>query len=137
MNSFSLSFRHSELQDFRQAGYGLLTALCLAVLTLPMASFAGAGGSLGLASSLQGVLDYLQSDVAELVMFIALIGVLGGIIVRSQRSESIGGLASVAAAFVVLLNIDGITSILGTSTTTAMASETTASAQAVLFSLPL
>lgn len=132
MSQSMLFSRHLQTKDFRRAGFALITAVFSLAVLVPVTALAGPGGKLGLKSSLQNVVAYLQSDVAKFAMFIALMGVLAGIIFRSQRSESIGGLAAIAGAFVVLLNVQGIFSILGVTTASPMASESALSTHEAL-----
>jgi type IV secretory pathway VirB2 component (pilin) len=124
--SFSDRFsRFTQKEDIRDAALsfllGLVTLMLGAVFLSPEIVLAGSGGpALGIDSALQNIIDYLTGPVAISVGTIAMIGILVGVLVRSQRGESIGGLAAAAASLLVILNIDSMIKLISASASAGM-----------------
>lgn len=125
MRSYLPSTRFSHARDFLNAAFALaVVALAIGILA-PEVALAGTGGGggvdLGIEAALTTIRDYLQGPIVTIAGTISMIGILGMVIFRSQRGESITGLAAVAAALVVILNITSVFDLLGITAGASMA----------------
>lgn len=111
----------------------LVRALAAVALTLVVATFflvpevalaggQGTGVNLGLRNALRRVRNFMTGEVVQIGATIAMVAVLGGIIVRSQRGESISSLIGVGVALVLITNIDSVIDLLGIESSASMAS---------------
>ena len=93
-----------------------LFALVLGALC-PDLLFAGASEGyqpgIGIQTALITIQKTLQGPIARITAAISMIAVLGGIIFRSQRGESVNGLAAVGVAIILIMNIQTVLSVLG------------------------
>lgn len=113
---------HVRSQDIKRAGMALVGLAALALLTIPHFALAGgAGVDLGLKAGIKGVRKFLTGPIATITATVAMIGVLAGIIMRSQRGESIGGLAAIGAALLLVLNVETILDLIGATAGSSMA----------------
>lgn len=95
-----------------------LLALLVLLLSLlvPHPTFAtGTGPDLGLQSALIQVRKFLTGPVVTAAATVAMVGVLYGIIIRSQRGESISSLAAIACALILITNIQELMDLIGAS----------------------
>lgn len=128
----SFDLQDVRTKDLRRASFTLLALLAVAIL--PEAAYASlsggsaSGANLGIQDALTTITDYITGPVATAAATVAMVAILGGIIVRSQRGESITSLASVGVALVVIVNIEEVMTLLGLSQGATMASPEKATA---------
>lgn len=67
----------------------------------------------GVKSWLEFLINTLTGTPAKLVASVGMMAVLYGIVVRAQRGEPIQGLATIAAAFILLVNVKDILQFAG------------------------
>ena len=120
------SRRFLHWKDLARAAAAIALSVVFASLFL-VPEFALAGGpgtsaDLGLRKALSRVRNFITGDVVQIGATIAMVAVLGGIIVRSQRGESISSLIGVGVALVLISNIENVIDLLGISSSASMAS---------------
>ena len=121
------SRRFFHLKDLVRATAALaLTLVVASLFFMPEVALAGTSVGnevdLGLKEALGRVRDFITGDVVQIGATIAMVAVLGGIIVRSQRGESISSLIGVGVALVLISNIENVLVLLGIEQGAAMAS---------------
>ena len=68
------------------------------------------GGSLEL--TLMHAVDYLTGPTAQILGSLAMVGVLYGVIMRSQRGESVASLTTIGIALILIMNLGELISYL-------------------------
>lgn len=114
-----------SLSNRLPSSLALLTLLVLSIFPLIFPHFAFAGGSgpdLGLQSALIQVRKFLTGPVVTAAATVAMVGVLYGIIIRSQRGESISSLAAIACSLILITNIQELMALIGASAGSSMMS---------------
>jgi uncharacterized membrane protein len=115
-------FDRIRSQDITRAGLALVGLAALSLVAIPQVALAtGAGVDLGLKAGIKGVRKFLTGPIATITATVAMIAVLAGIIMRSQRGESIGGLAAIGAALLLVLNVETILDLIGATAGSSMA----------------
>ena len=117
----------------RAAGAAALTLVVTTLLFLPELALAGGTSvNLGIVDALKNVRKFLTGEVVQIAATIAMVAVLGGVIVRSQRGESITSLVGVGVALVLITNIENVLNLLGISSSSPMASMTAVAESALM-----
>lgn len=100
---------------------GLALLFLLLTLVVPNIALAtGTGPDLGLQSALIQIRKFLTGPVVTAAATVAMVGVLYGIIIRSQRGESISSLAAIACALILITNIQELMDLIGASAGSSM-----------------
>lgn len=100
-----------------------LLGLSMCLLIAPHLVLAGGTGpDLGLQSALIQVRKFLTGPVVTAAATVAMVGVLYGIIIRSQRGESISSLAAIACSLILITNIEELMDLIGASAGSSMIS---------------
>ena len=89
---------------------GAVGVVLLLVMTQP--SYAVSAGPGNLELTLMNVVDYLTGTTAQILGSLAMVGVLYGVIMRSQRGESVSSLATIGVALILIVNLQDIIDLL-------------------------
>ena len=91
-------------------------AVGVAVMLLAIEpSFAGTASgpnSASLELTLMNAVDYLTGPTAQILGSLAMCGVLYGVIMRSQRGESVASLTTIGIALILIMNLGELISYL-------------------------
>lgn len=107
---------------YRAASASLAVVALFALALAPETVLAGTNqinlGLTGQDGALRSIRDFLTGPLVKIGATIAMIAVLGGVVMRSQRGESITSLAAIGASLLVIINIDQVLQLLNVNTTT-------------------